>query len=174
MDAVMSIFGKLSDPERAFQLANAVSAEGSLTWSDHIKNSDFPEILESAERLGLPVTITRSDSSDIFEQTRVECREAGLSYVITFGETGNEGYSDGISWRPAMDQEFTYILDGANPALRAKDVKKAAEIGIGAVNALVSELIDASDIGKIEIEPGLMDAYREYAGYEQSSLKPGN
>jgi hypothetical protein len=170
IDSVMSIFGKLSDPEAAFELANAISGEGSRAWSDRIENSDFPEMLETAEREGQPITITRSDSTDIFEQTRKECQAAGLSYVIHMGDAGADGYTDGISWHPGAAKELVYLVAGTHPTLKVSDVKAAAAAGIGAVNALVEAILAADHVGKIELAPDLLQQYREYAGYDGKSI----
>lgn len=158
------IFGTVSNPEAIWELAEAAAAEGKADWFTQIDREGFVSMLEEAGKDGRPVSLMKHDSTDCFDEVRACCQAADLSYDMRIGERGREGFSKGYSWSPGAKAEFTYDLDGKNPVLRLAAVEKAAKTGIEAVNELVESVTAHTRIGKIEIAPGFLDAYRAYAG----------
>lgn len=159
-DVEIKIFGKVSDPEAIWELAGTAAAEGKINWLSSFGRAEFPGLLEQAAREGRALILTKRDTSDFFEDVTASCQEAGLSYVVAFGETGSEDFTNGFAWHPGMNEEFQFILDGKYPALKLVDVQKAAIQGIDAVNSLLARVADHTRVGKIEIAPGFAEAYR--------------
>lgn len=164
-DVVINIFGKISNPEAIWNLAMAIASEGMLEWTTPINLEDVLSILEEAEARAEPLTLTRSDTKDLFDGVTYACREAGLSYVVHFGETGAEGFSDGFSWKPGMERDFEFALSGDEPSISLRELEKAVALGLDQVKALLERVAGHSRVGVIEIEPGFREQYiAEYAG----------
>jgi len=163
-DVEIKIFGKASDPEAVWELAKAAACEGKVDWIGAVPVDGFADLIEKTARAGQPLSLGKHDTTDFFEEVRSCCQEASLSYVVKFGAKGMEGFSEGISWRPGMKDEFSFHLDGKDPVLRVADVRRAAKIGIAAVAALVEAVSGHAVTGAIETEPGFAEAYRVCAG----------
>lgn len=170
-DVEIKIFGKVSNPETIFELAVAAAGEGKIGWLTAFRADEFPGLLEQAAREGRALELTRRNTTDYFEGVRSSCQAAGLSYVLSCGETGAEGFTNGFAWHPGMTREFEFLLAGKNAVLQVADVQKAVSQGIGAVNALVERIANNTRVGKVEIEPGFLEAYQAYAG-SQETYKP--
>ena len=164
-DVEIKIFGKVSDPEAIWDLTNSAAAEGKIDWLFDFDQAKFVAMLEEAAREGRAITLNNRGTTDLFEGVRENCQTAGLAYVITFGDRGAEGFTNGIAWNPGMEDEFEFLLHGQTPVLKLEDVKKAAKQGIEAVSLLVERLDKHVQLGKIEIEPGFDDAFEEYSGH---------
>lgn len=171
-DVTLSISGKVSNAEAVFDLASSAAAEGMVDWNEGFATGDFVPMLEKAAAEGQAVTLTRKDTTSFFEGVTGDCRVAGLSYVVNYGVSGEEGFTNGFTWRPGMAEDYGFLLDGENPALPLADVRRAAAKGLDAVNALVDRVATLSSVGKVEIEPGLLDAYRAFAGDEDAPSDP--
>lgn len=163
-DARIDIFGKVSNPEAMWDVATEASIEGRVEWMFDLTREKFDELLEQAARDGTALTITRRDTSEIFEDLRSSCQAAGLSYVIQCGYNGAEEFNKGLSWNPGMDKEFNFLIAGGKyMTLYVSEVQRAAKQGIEAVNALVDNIMANTHIGKIEFEPGYAEAYQAFA-----------
>jgi hypothetical protein len=163
-DAEIKIFGKPADPEAVWDLAVSAAAEGKINWLHSFKISEFSGLLEQAAQEGRALTFTARCSTDVFEDTRSACQAAGLSYVVSQGNPGMEGFTNGLAWHPGMSDEYRFLLDGKHAVLRIADVQKAARQGIEAVNALVDRVATHAHVGKIELEAGFTEAYQAFAG----------
>lgn len=161
-DVEIRIFGKVSEPEAIWELGIAAADEGMVDWVDAFGNDEFVGMLEQAATEGRALTLTRSDTKNLFESVTTHCQEAGLSYVLTYGKSGAEGFTNGVSWHPEMEREYEFTLDGENATLKLSDVRKAAKQGIDAVNALVDRITAHTRIGKVEIEHGFGEALQAY------------
>lgn len=160
-DAEISIFGHVANPEAIWDLANGASAEAKIGWLYDLKATDFLGYLQRSEEDEKPLVLT---GRGLFEILRQECQAANLAYVMRFGVKGDDGFTNGISWRPGMDNEFSFLIRGEGLAIKIEDVQAAAARGIDAVNNLVASVEALNQVGKITIEPGFLEAYEEYAG----------
>lgn len=161
-DVEINIFGKVSNPEAVWDLANAAAATATINFSDGFENTDFVEMLEKAAAEGTAVTLTRGDTKDLLDEVTSACAEAGLSYVMHYGECGNEKFTDGMSWHPGLKRDFEFSLGDGHATVRVSDVQKAAAKGIEAVNALIDRATAHTRIGKVEMEPGFTEALQAY------------
>jgi hypothetical protein len=161
-DVEIHIFGKVSNPEAVWELANSVEATATINFSEGLENTDFVEMLTKAAAEGKAVTLTRGDTKDLFDEVTSACAEAGLSYVLYYSESGNENFTDGMSWHPGMRSDFEFSLDNGEATLKLSQVEKAAAKGIEAVNALIAGATVHTRIGKVEIEPGFTEALQVY------------
>lgn len=171
-DVEIKIFGKVSDPEAVFELASAAAEEGKLEWHGDIDTADFVDMLAKAADEGRPIVLMRGHTTNFFDGVTSACQEVGLSYVVSYGLSGGEGFSKGFSWKPGMLREREFLLDGCDPVLSVDCVRRAAEKGDDAVMNLVNETVGLVEVGKIELEPGFLEAYREYAGYDATATAP--
>lgn len=167
-DATIKIFGKVSNPEAVWELALAASAETRVGWIDSFEPSAFLSMLQSASADGEALTLTRSSTDDLLNGVSEACREAGLSYVVSYGENGGDGFTDGFSWRPGMPDEVSFSLDGETPTLPLAQVAEAAKAGIEAVRALVAQTAANTWVGSVVIEPGFEESYREHVGEDRA------
>jgi hypothetical protein len=161
-DVEINIFGNVSNPEAVWELANAAAATATINFHNSFENMDFIEMLSNAAAEGTAVTLTRGDTKDLFDEVTSACAEAGLSYVMHYGECGNEQFTDGMSWHPGMKRDFEFSLEAGHATVRVSEVQKAAAQGIEAVNALVHRATAHTRIGKVEIEPGFTEALQSY------------
>ena len=169
-DVEISIFGKVSDPEAIFELAQSASSEGRINYLEQFGAEAFLPMLEAAESENRAVVLTRGRTTDFFEDVRNTCKEAGLSYVVRYGESGAEGFHAGFSWHPGMKGEAAFLMNGDKPVLTVDSLRSAANLGIEAVTDLVEETARRNEAGPITIEPGFAEAYREYSGYGAEAL----
>lgn len=169
-DIEIKIFGTVANPEAIWDLADSAAAEGRINWRETIDRDAFLDLLVQAATEGRALTLTRPETTDFFEGVTAACKSAGLSYVVSYGDSGAEGFAEGFSWQPGMDQEFHFLLDGKDPTLKVKDVRKAAQSGIEAVNALIDDVVRHTRVGKIEIEPGFTEAYRAFADGDDAPI----
>jgi hypothetical protein len=165
-DAEIKIFGKVSNPEAVWDLAVSAATEGKIDWLHAFKIGEFSGLLQRAAHEERALTLTVRCAAGVFEDTRSACQAAGLSYVVSCGIPGAEGFTDGFAWRPGMKEEVEFLLDGKDPVLKIADVQKAARRGIESVNALVDRVASHTCVGKIELEPGFKEAYQAFAGEE--------
>lgn len=164
-DVEIKIFGTVADPESIWDVAICAANEGRINWMETFEKEAFLDMLVSAANEGRALTLTRGRTTDFFDDLTGACQDAGLSYVVSFGQSGAEGFTEGFSWRPGMGQELHFMLDGKKPVLpvlRVTDVQKAAQRGIEAVNSLIDATFNKTRVGKIEIEPGFVEAYRAF------------
>ncbi len=161
-DVELHIFGKVSNPEAVWELANAAASAATVNFSERLENTEFVEMLTKAAAEGTAVTLTQGDTKDLFDEVTSACAEAGLSYVLYWCECGNEKFTDGMSWRPGMRSDFEFSLDNGDATLKLAQVEKAAAQGIEAVNALIDRATTHTRIGKVEIEPGFAEALQAY------------
>lgn len=169
-DTEIAIFGKVSNPEAIWELALAAASESRVNWIDQFDTSDFVKMLEQAASEGRAVTLTKSDTTDLFDNVTSCCQFAGLSYIVKFGERGAEGFDRGFSWRPGMPRQQQFHLDGRNATLKVAHVEKAAQQGIDEVFALIERIKAHTTAGQVEIAPGFADAYRTYAVGEEAPV----
>jgi len=152
-------------PRSLAELAQSAAAEGRINYLEEFAAAEFLTMLEDAEREKRAVVLTRGRTTDFFEGVREACREAGLSYVVKYGDSGAEGFHAGFSWAPGQKGEKAFVLNGGNPVLTADAVLGAAKSGLEAVVSIAEEAKRRAAIGGIEIEPGLVDAVKDYAGW---------
>jgi hypothetical protein len=169
-DVEISIFGTVSNPEAIWDLASSAAAEGRINYLEEFDIGAFLPMIEAVAHEGRALVLTRGRTSDFFEGVREACQAAGLSYVVKYGDAGADGFTSGISWHPGMAEEFEFLMNGKQAVLGVQDVRRAAAKGLDAVNGLLDAFEMQSKPGKIEIEPGFVEAYREYAGLEAEGV----
>jgi hypothetical protein len=161
-DVEFNIFGKAANPEAVWELANIAAASATINFSESFENIEFVQMLEKAAAEGTAVTITGGDTKDLLYDVQHACAEAGLSYVMHYAETGSEDFTDGMSWRPGMSEDFEFSLDAGDATVKLSVLQKAASKGIDAVNALIDRATSHTRIGKVELEPGFSEALQAY------------
>lgn len=158
------IFGKVSDPEAMWDLAQSASGECAQLGAPTVDPEKFAALVDDAARAGKAVKLASYGVKHLFDDVRTGCGKAGLSFVMSYGESGAEGFTNASAWHPGMVNEVEFHLDGKFVTLRFADVQKAARKGIEAVNALLDNVTKHATVGKIEIEPGFEDAYEAFSG----------
>ncbi|MNU45048.1 hypothetical protein D3C71_338810 [compost metagenome] len=161
-DVEINIFGKVSNPEAVWELANAAAASATVNFSESFENTEFVQMLEKAAAEGTSVTITGGDTKDLLDEVTTACAEAGLSYVMHYADTGSEKFTDGMAWRPGMRRDFEFSLADGDASVKLSELQKAAAQGIDAVNALIDRATAHTRIGKVEMEPGFSEALQAY------------
>lgn len=154
------IFGKLSDPKPVLGLAEAMAQESSLNARDDINTEKFLKMIEAANSSGRPIVLERLGYDDVFYDIEAACQEADLSYVRIIGESGSDGPTNGVAWKPGADEEYTFYLNEHGPTVPLAEIINAAKKGIDAVNTLVETVSSMTKIGKIEMEPGFIEAFK--------------
>lgn len=165
-DVEIMIFGKVSNPEAIWDLANAAAAEARINFLEDFEARKFQGMLEKAQTEGGALELTRRDTTNLLESVRGACQRAGLSYVVRYGDSGAEGFSNGLSWKPGMASESEFLINGKDPVVRLSDVSRAAATGGDAVVKLVDDILKRISVGAIEIAPGFAEAYLDYVGPE--------
>lgn len=169
----IKIFGEVSDPESIRNLAEAIAEESNFGDPDGLDIARFHETLQDAEAKGSAFLLNKDGYDDVYSGVTEACQQAGLSYVWSIGDRGADSFTNGLAWRPGMLAEIPFIIHDNQPGLSLKVIASAARKGIDEVNALVSTISTATKVGKIEIEPGFMDAYRELvAGCYEDEAAP--
>ena len=164
-DIEISIFGKVSNFVAVFEVAHSAATEGRINYLEEFGPEAFLPMLEAAERENRAVVLTRGRTTDFFQDLRDACREAGLSYVVKYGESGSEGFRAGFSWKPGQRGEHAFLMNGGKTVLTVDSVRSAASVGLDAVADLVENTARRAETGRIEIERGFAESYREYSGY---------
>ena len=167
-DVEISIFGKVSDPEKAWALARAAESEGLVNFVEAFDASEFVDMVRNAAQTGNAVTITRSDTTNFFEEVTSACWEADLAYVMHYGTSGAESFSSGTYWAPGLAREREFSLNDKGVTVELAAVRAAAAKGIEAVNELISRETAHTRIGKIEIEPGFEAKLEDYLASENA------
>lgn len=161
-DVEFNIFGKVSNPEAVWELANTAAASATINFSESFESMEFVRMLGKAAADGTAVTITGGDTKDLLYDVQVACANAGLSYVMRYSEAGNENFTDGMSWHPGMSQDFEFSLDSGDATVKLSLLQKTAAKGIDAVNALIDRVATHTRIGKVELEPEFAEALQAY------------
>lgn len=159
----ISIFGRVSDPSVIAELAYAAgraydSGTRSLRGSDY--DEKFGDVLATADNEGRAVEIAISNDWQAFEDLAGQCMEAGLSFVA-YGEGGDD-WIGGYYYHPGMDNMVEFARQGKKPLIAPEELEKATAQGIDAVNALLADLKANTTIGRIELDPGFIEAYVAY------------
>lgn len=158
-DVVIEIFGEVSDVNAIRNLAEQAAAEGMIDWDTSFDENEFVGFLIEAANDGRAFVLTRQDTGNFFEGVTSACQAAALSYVVSFGPSGDERYTNGFSWQPGMSEEFKFDTDGADVTITLASVRSAAAMGIDAINELVARTSRFTAVGTITISPGFEEAY---------------
>lgn len=161
-DVEIEIFGRVSDIGKMSELAEEAAGEGYVAWGPSFEADELPSLIDEAVREKRALVLTRSDTGDLFECTREACRAAGLSYLVSYGDNGGEGFDNVYAWRPGMEDEIEFALIDGAPALSIEEVHTLAAQGVDAVNARVGFLNEHFKVGRIEVEPGFAEAFRDF------------
>src|SRR5688500_11002418 len=95
---VLEIFGYIEDAEALRRVAR--SAEWNdlgLDWNARSSESEIIEAIVEASESGTWIRLMK-DECDTFEETRMACQAAGLSYIHSRGVSGGEGYDTASYW----------------------------------------------------------------------------
>lgn len=167
------IFGTLSNPEAIWDLGNAAAAETTLDWITDFRVADFSALLEAAAREERALMLVNSNTGDLIDAVRSACMDAGLSYVAHYGPTGAEGYTNGIAYRPDTGGEFEFLLSGSDGVmLPLSAIRKAQAKGPAAMDAMISEIAEKTQIGKLVVTPEFQQEFEEYSGYTWGTSTP--
>lgn len=170
-DVVITVFGDVRTAEAIGDIVAAAAAEGCIDWERGIGEDEAFAYLCSCSEDGKPFSLTRHDTSDLFDEVVSVCKEYGLSYVMNMGDTGSEGFSAMQSWAPGMPKDFVSSCDDGKVQISLSDVKKAAAKGLEAVNGLVSRL-EAMTLSNIEVKRIAVAAEAVEAFLEKEAMSP--
>lgn len=160
-DAVIEIFGEITSSEALKQVAWAASIKGKIDWDRRVSEDEAAELMIDAAAQEKPFVMTLSDTRgfSVFDALRSECQKADLSYVVSIGEGGGEGYTVGYAWRPGMMAEESFDLDGSAPVVRIDDLKRTVALGIEAVEKLVARIETVATVGRLSALPDVVDTW---------------
>lgn len=163
-DVTIEIFGRVAigSAEAIQDLAVQAADEGTLDWSEPLNDDEFVDLLTAAAAERRAVLLTRSDTGNFFEGVTSACQRAGLSYVVSVGPTGEDGYTDGFSWAPGMEEEFHFEISGDNPSIKISEVRTLLAQGGDALQKRLDELETRTQAAAVEIEPGFIEAFAAF------------
>lgn len=167
-DVIIEIHGKLQDAAAVRELAKAIAEEASLDWESPVEDDEVLDLLKEAQAKKKALVLTRSETKNLFDAVTSACQEANLSYVARYGRSGDDGYSDGFSWRPGDEAENHFELYGEDPVLGVQEVRKLMTAGGEALENRVSSLEAVTAVGAIEIEDGFVEAYEAIVDAEEN------
>jgi hypothetical protein len=167
----IKIFGKVTNPEAIWALAEAASQESSLGALDGFDPREFEKMLVAAEEAGEPIYLSKEGYDDVFADVTAACRDAGLSYIWTIGDPNAEGPTSGLAWKQGMGRAIPFIIHDNKPGLELAVIARAARKGIDAVNDLVETVSVATTVGKIELEVGFLEAYRSFESADEEAAE---
>jgi hypothetical protein len=123
-DVVIEIMGSLDDTALLRDVIEAAETDAAeVDWCVGADAQDIVEALKASVEEGGMLTLVKSDTSGLFGETREACRKAGLHYVVSYGATGEEGYSDAVFYR-AGGEEFAIPLDVGNEVVPMREPGK--------------------------------------------------
>ena len=166
----IQIFGELTNPEAIWDLGNAAAAETTVDWMSGFEVADFSGLLEAAANEERALVLVRSDTKDLIDAVRSTCMDAGLSFVAHYAASGVEGYTNGIAWRPGMRSEYEFLVSGHEDVLLPLSaIRQKHAAGPGAIDAMLTDIIAKTTVGKIVVTPEFRAEYEEYSGYPWGS-----
>ncbi|NTF17321.1 hypothetical protein G6L37_02595 [Agrobacterium rubi] len=139
-DVVIEIMGEATDADALRNVAEALEEDASEWPVCH--GADFDDIvgqMKKAAATGDMLVLYKTDSRGLFQSARSACQEAGLSYVVSFGPTGGGTIYDEAIFCRDGGEEFQIPLDAGNEVIPLRDVRKAALVGVEAVQAVIDE-----------------------------------
>jgi hypothetical protein len=138
-DVTIEIMGECGDIEVLKEIIEAASEDAAESyWYHAAEDYDVVAAMSKAVEEGGMLTLVKSDTRSIFNNLRSACRDAGLSYVVSKGTTGDEGFDEAIFYR-AGGEELETPLDVAAEVIRMREVREAAARGIEAVHEMIAE-----------------------------------
>lgn len=160
-DVTIEIYGKVTIESAAeiLGLAQAVEAEAMVDWDRPVDADELLDLMKEAAEQGRPLLLTRSDTNNHFDLVTGACQAADLSYVVNYGPSGTEGYTDGISWTPGMEAEYHFEISGDGPSIKVSEVMALMAKGQEEMKAHLDTLQARSTPGKIEVEEGFEAAW---------------
>lgn len=162
-DVEIKIFGKAQNPEATWELANAAAAEAKVDYLFDLDTKKFGELMAAASAEGGPIVLSNRDTTDLFEEIRRQCKQAGLSYVMTVSDRHAEAPSNGYAWQPKW-KEYEFLMSGDKVVLSLPKIKDAAKSGIETVQKLIDDVERMTTPGAIEIDQDFIDGYVEQSG----------
>lgn len=138
-DVVIEIMGGIADAETLLNVVEALEVDAcEWPWGHGADAADIiDQVRKAVEEKGM-LTLVKSDTGGLFAEARSACQEAGLSYIVSYGQTGEEGYSEAIFYRDG-GEEFQIPLDVGNEMIPLRDVREAVRHGAAAVQAVIDE-----------------------------------
>ncbi len=138
-DVTIEIAGKIDSIDVFSGLAQAALDDSAcLDWNDGLNPGDGEEAIVAAAALQRTLFFCKSDTSYALGGLREFCREHGLSYLMSSGETGCDDFNTLTVWRPGMTSERDVHVNGrANLTVPLSDLKNATSTGLEAVNELI-------------------------------------
>lgn len=138
-DVVIEIMGTCTDAALLRDLVEAAETDASeRDWYVAADDADIIEAIKVAVEEGGILTLMKSDTLGLFHETREACQSAGLHYVVSYGSSGEEGFSEAIFYR-AGGEEFAIPLDPGNEVVPMRDLRTAVEQGLDAVREMIAE-----------------------------------
>jgi hypothetical protein len=136
---VLEIFGTADDAELLMKMAEAAEWNDlGIDWHEKSSQSEIVEFILEAAQNGEWLRLVKDESGD-FEETRMACRAAGLSYIHSRGVSGGEGYETAAYWTPGRDKEFVAgLVHGMDAGIPFREIREALRRGQTAVEELVS------------------------------------
>lgn len=138
--AVIEIFGASDDAKALVVLAEDAELDGmALDWNTYSPSEEIVEAMIEASKEGDWLRLVCDDCDDL-EQVRKACRDANLSYILSRGISGDEGYHSATYWQPGFKEEYTAgLVDGITLAIPYEEIRQAAAVGMEAVQRLVTD-----------------------------------
>lgn len=145
-DAVIQIFGGVDDIDVVKGLAESMAEEGLVDWEYGIDKYEALSLLVEKAQDGKAVTLMRMDTRNLFGSLTYYCQQHGISYLMQYTNSGNSELRWAQSWKPGMETEFKYVLQGdkGRPMIPTDELIKATASGLGVVEALIEEVMAKS------------------------------
>ncbi len=138
-DVVIEIMGSCTDAALLRDVIEAAETDAAeRDWYVAADDADIIEAIKVAVEEGGILTLMKSDTLGLFRETREACQNAGLHYVVSYGSSGEEGFSEGIFYR-AGGEEFVIPLDVGNEVVPMRDLRASVEQGLDAVKEMIAE-----------------------------------
>lgn len=138
-DVVIEIMGACTDAALLRDVVEAAETDAAeRDWYVAADDADIIEAVRTATEEGGLLTLMKSDTLGLFHETREACQRAGLHYVVSYGPSGEEGFSEAIFYR-AGGEEFAIPLDPGNEVVPMRDLRAAVEQGLDAVKEMIAE-----------------------------------
>jgi hypothetical protein len=138
-DVVIEIMGTSEDASLLRNVIEAAETDAAeVDWCVGADSQDIVDALKNAVEKGGMLTLVKSDTLGLFHETREACQQAGLNYIVSYGASGEEGFSEGIFYRDG-GEEFAIPLDAGNEVVPMRDLREAVLIGLEAVQELIAE-----------------------------------
>lgn len=127
---VIEIFGYIEDADALREVARSAKwNDMGLDWHSRSSEAEIVDAILAASENGEWVRLMK-DECGTFEQTRLACQAAGLSYIHSRGVSGGDGYDTAAYWTKGQDKEFVAgLVNGMDAAIPYREIHEASRRG---------------------------------------------